>query len=369
MSIQKFIDFKTTEETIYFKRTIVLGIKGLVCNLKGINRNTLPMKHRMKFYFIEFISDKAKIYTSKALSTNIKALSTLDMFITTHEISQVDKSENGVFVVDKSEVTIANSYVYKYGLADYISDLYEHNYNQHERIINKTIVKSKQSKKERENDPIYYRGSAIIDGVTRHFLFTRSFIEEDIYDGYKYYVLKRPKFEYPTHLVIDKKLASRCIGTIISADPIMTDYFGVCYLDWKSDFEIEEGRAYPYNLVVSWPKRNKIGNSGMKEIMWCIDETNKKLGDKSDLDTLFAVTVKNTLNRGFVGFIGKDMRFVYIDNYGRCFNKDGIVVGESVMIFPINKDRSMQNTIVKEDLDDTRYTMSMEFAKNRFPNR
>lgn len=64
------------------------------------------------------------------------------------------------------------------------------------------------------------------------------------------------------------------------------------------------------------------------------------------------------------------MKFlVDIDNCGRCFNKDGIVRGESVMVFLINRDKSMQSTIVKEDLDDTRYTLSMDFTKNRFPNR
>lgn len=370
MKRQNLIDFKTEEETIYFKKTDVLGIKGLVCNLKGISRNTLPMLHRTKFYFIEFTGDsKAKIYTTKAIGRNPELVRNLDMFITTHEISQVDKSENGIFEVDKSEVTIANSYVYKYDFANYIDDLYKHNYNQHERIISKAVTKGKRSKKERKNDPVWHRGSVIIDRAVRHFLFTQSYVEEDIHDGYKYYVLTRPKFEYPTHLVIDEPShSSHCIGTVIFADPIMTDYFGICHLDWKSDFETE-ARAYPYNLVDSWVSRNKIKNRGTDEILRCIKKTKKKLGDKSDLDALFAVTVKNTLNRGFVGFIGKEMKFVYIDNYGRCFNKDGIVRGESVMVFLINRDGSMQSTIVKEDLDDTRYTLSMDFAKNRFPNR
>lgn len=365
MTRRKFVDFKSNEETIYFKKADVLGIKGLVCNLRGVKRNSLPLQHRLKFYFLEFTDDgNVKIYTSRPLNGHINTIMKLDMLVTIQNITQVDESEHGVLTVDESEVAIMNSYVYKSEFVNFFKYLRTHKYWSAERCIDSKNAGEKDEKKSRT---VYHQASAIIDGVTRHFLFTNSFVK-NVNNGYKYYVFQKHKFEYPTYLAINERHADPCIGTIISANPIMTDFFGICYLDWKSNFEVEK-RAYPRNLVDSWSSRHSVERYKAIDVLRGINKVKKELKDKSDLEVLFAVTLRNTLNRGTVGFIGKEMKFVYIDNFGRCFDKDGIVSGEVAMMFLIDKYGNMQDKISKERLSNVKYEIAMDFAKNRFPNR
>lgn len=354
----RLFDFDTNFVTVYFKKSTVLGIKGLVPNLRSMKRSTFPLYARLSFYYLEFIGNKVTIYSAKAINSS-KDVSNYDMFIAGQPIKQVEDSKHKFLVVDRSEVDIAMHYVYKYEFIDYAYYLSTHKFNEHDA----TNVK-------KEKHPRFVKASVKVDGIIRDFLYTSSIINEEVPNGYKYYVMVKHGYEYPTHMIIDDRFSSRAIGTVLSPDPIMTDFNGICYLDWRSDFEVAT-RAYPYNRVDSYLTSNKIGEKGMDEMLDYVAKVNEQLGDKADLDTLFAVTMKNTINRGFAGFIGKDMKFVYIDNYGRCFNKDGFVENTDgkVMMFLLDKDGCMQNMIVKEDLSDDRYEAAMKHAKNRFPNR
>ena len=86
-------------------------------------------------------------------------------------------------------------------------------------------------------------------------------------------------------------------------------------------------------------------------------------------EALFAMSMKQKLNKGSVGFIGKDMKFVYIDNLGRPYDWNGPVDDGPVMMFLVEKDGSMQQNLAKEHLSDEKYEAALKFSKNRYPNR
>lgn len=156
----------------------------------------------------------------------------------------------------------------------------------------------------------------------------------------------------------------------------MTDFNGLCYLDSICDFYVR-GKVYDRNSVKAWLKSNKAKkHDRMCKKVMSTTELMRFEQEKFNLDeeiftneALFAVALKQRLNRGSVGFIGKDMKFVYIDNVGRPYDWNGPVKDGPVMMFLVEEDGSMQQNLAKEHLSDEKYEAALKFSKNRFPNR
>ena len=378
-------DFDTHYITTYFRKANVLDIDGLVCNLRGIRISTVPMYRKLKFYFIRFVDDEyAEICKPTALP--ITESSKLDMFIAGRELSQVERSEDGIFRVDREDVEIRESYVYKYEFEEYMENLVK--IGGHEYIVDidygKTIrypnidcdfIKFEDCYSE------FRKAEIRIDGVLRYFIYTTKILDDiGDCDGYKYYALddKNTKSYDPiTHISIDKKYCEHAFATLISPEPIFTDFNGLCYLDSICDFRVR-GKVYDRNSVKAWLKSNKAKKHDrlISKIMTTIDLMRfeqKEYGRNNDIfennEALFAVALKQRLNRGSVGFIGKDMKFVYVDNLGRPYDWNGPVNDGPVMMFLVEEDGSMQQNLAKEHLSDERYEAALKFSKNRFPNR
>lgn len=378
-------DFDTHYITTYFRKANVLGVDGLVCNLRGIKISTVPLQWKLKFYYIRFVDDDyAEICRTKSLS--VAESSKLDMFIAGRELSQVERSENGIFRVDRDEVEIRNSYVYKYEFEEYMENLVAR--GGHEYIVgidhNKTIRYPNIDCDFTKFEDCYseFRRAEIrIDGVLRYFMYTTEILDDiGDCDGYKYYLLedKNAKRYYSslTHISIDKKYCEYAFATIISPEPIITDFNGLCYPDSIRDFYVH-GKVYDRNSVKAWLKSNKAKKHDrlISKIMTTINlmrfEKEKYDYNKEafENEVLFAVALKQKLNRGSVGFIGKDMKFVYIDNLGRPYDWNGPVKDGPVMMFLVNEDGTMQQNLAKEHLSDEKYEAALKFSKNRFPNR
>lgn len=373
----RLFDFDTHYVTTYFRKTNVLGIEGLVCNLRGIKRSTFPMHTKLKFYYVKFVDDNyAEIYRPDAIS-RLEA-SKLDMFVSGSEIFQLRKSKNGVLKVRRSEVNITNKYVYKYEFEEYAGYLLDCYCEEHVIGTNYKKIRHEGISCDfvcfKDCYSSFRKASLKIDDETRYFLFTTAILD-DIGDcnGYKYYALfdrRNDKEPYLTHLAIDKKYASFAIGTIISPNPIPTDFYGICHLQYDSNFTLYK-KVCQYHKINSWLVTSKVKeNDGVYNIvMSAIDETNKKLSAKHiDNDALFAVTIRKIISRGVVGFIGKDMKFVYVDIFGRAYDSNGIVADGTVMLFLLEEDGSMKQEIVKGHLSNNEYYKAMELAKSRFPN-
>lgn len=374
----RLFDFDTYYVTTYFRKTNVLGIEGLVCNLHGIKRSSFPMYKQLNFYYIKFVDDNyAEIYRPDAIS-RLEA-SKLDMFVSGREIFQLRKSKNGVLKVRRSEVDITNRYVYKYEFEEYAEYMINHYCREHIIGTNYRTIRHEGiscdfvSLKDCYSE--FRKASMKIDDTTRYFLFTTAILDDiGDCDGYKYYALfdrRNDKEPYPTHLAIDKKYAPFAIGTIISPNPIPTDFYGICHLQYDSNFELYK-RVCQHHKINSWLVANKAKeNDGIYDIvMNAIDKANKKLlAEHIDNDALFAVTVRKMISRGVVGFIGRDMKFVYVDIFGRVYDSNGIVNDRTVvMLFLLEEDGSMQEKIMKEQLSNRRYYAAMKLAKSRFPN-
>lgn len=377
-------DFDTDYVTIYFRKAKVLGIDGLVCNLRGIRISTVPMHHKLKFYYIRFVDDKyAEICNSKALP--ISESSKLDMVIAGRELSQVERSENGILRVNRDEVEIRESYIYKYEFEEYMGELVLS--GGHEHIIDidydKTIrypnIDCNFTKFEKCY-PEFRKASIKIDGLIRHFMYTRKILDDiGDCDGYKYYALydKNTKSsDGITHLSIDRKYCEYAFATLISPEPIITDFNGLCYLDDICYFRVD-GKVYDLGSAKVWLKFNKAKKHDRmcKKVIDTIDFLKfqqKKFGSNYGVyenEALFAMSMKQKLNKGSVGFIGKDMKFVYIDNLGRPYDWNGPVDDGPVMMFLVEKDGSMQQNLAKEHLSDEKYEAALKFSKNRYPNR
>lgn len=212
------------------------------------------------------------------------------------------------------------------------------------------------------------------NGVNINVLFTPYVI--DIYpeNAFRYFVTKS------FYLSREFCGVGRHYGTIISSVPIDLDH---CKIDDKV-FDSDEATTVSASRVQSWLFKHNMDiifrdkeiedkvSAIIKSFSYSKDDNDCTRKYFKDNSFVFAKLLKDKMNCGFVGVLGRSSRCVWVDPAtGHCFGSYGKVDNSSYNIVIAIDGREINSDVLfnKELIPYEKYLRIEEYNSNKFPNK
>lgn len=212
------------------------------------------------------------------------------------------------------------------------------------------------------------------NGVNVNVLFTPYVINIYPENTFRYFVTKS------FYLSIDFYGVGRHYGTIISSVPIDLDH---CKIDDKV-FASDEATIVSASRVQSWLFKHNMGiifrdkeiedevNVIIKSFSYSKDDNDCVRKYFKDNSFVFAKLLKDKMNCGFVGVLGRSSRCVWVDPAtGHCFGSYGKVDNSSYNIVIAIDGREINSDILlnKELIPYEKYLRIEKYNSDKFPNK